>query len=73
MKPTFDNFQSEDPKNHFDNYKYGLFYCNPSDKRIIVPKMNRYMGYTLNFSNPLSYVVLAILIGGAVIAALFLK
>jgi uncharacterized membrane protein len=38
-----------------DNYKWGIFYYNPSDPRIILPKRNMYLGWTLNFANPFSY------------------
>lgn len=44
-----------------DNYKFGILYFNPKDKRIIVPKYDRYRGWTLNFGNKYAY-LLAILI-----------
>lgn len=50
-----------------DNYKWGIFYYNPDDPRFILPKRNRFMGWTLNFANPLSYLVL---LGIIAIAAL---
>lgn len=34
-----------------DNWKAGVFYSNPDDARIIVPKRNPTLGWTLNFSN----------------------
>jgi uncharacterized membrane protein len=39
-------------------YKWGIFYFNPNDRRIFVPKAIKYFGYTLNFGNPYSYLVL---------------
>ncbi|PKP53423.1 MAG: hypothetical protein CVT92_04400 [Bacteroidetes bacterium HGW-Bacteroidetes-1] len=33
----------------------GVFYHNKMDYRIIVPKQNPMLGYTLNFSSPLTY------------------
>ncbi len=40
-----------------DNWR-GIFYYNPRDSRILVPKMNPRMGYTLNFGNHFSYLFL---------------
>lgn len=37
----------------------GVFYYNPKDSRIFVPKFNRLMGFTLNFGNLFAYLVLA--------------
>ena len=50
-------------------YKWGLFYANRDDSRIFVPKSNPWMGWTLNFANPYSYIVLAGIILIIVIAA----
>lgn len=36
----------------------GPFYYNTEDPRILVPKLNRRLGYTLNFGNLFSYLVL---------------
>ena len=44
-----------------DNYKFYVFYFNSKDKRIIVPKQNRLRGWTLNFGNLYSYLLLAII------------
>uniref|UniRef100_UPI003216572D DUF5808 domain-containing protein n=1 Tax=uncultured Draconibacterium sp. TaxID=1573823 RepID=UPI003216572D len=41
-----------------EKYKLGLFYFDPKDSRIIVPKVNRYLGWTLNFAHPVSYVII---------------
>ena len=41
-----------------DNYKFGLFYYNPKDKRIFVPKQDNYRGWTINFGNVFSYILL---------------
>jgi uncharacterized membrane protein len=41
-----------------ENYKWGLFYFNREDRRIFVPKINQWMGWTLNFANPFSYIIL---------------
>lgn len=43
-----------------DKWK-GVFYSNPDDPAVLVPK--RYgIGYTLNFANPWSWVVLAVIL-----------
>ncbi len=38
------------------------FYINRYDSRIIVPKRNKMMGWTLNFGNPYTYVLIVIII-----------
>jgi uncharacterized membrane protein len=50
-----------------EHYKWGLFYYNPYDTRIIVPKRNQGMGWTLNFANLWSYVILAAIAGLALL------
>jgi uncharacterized membrane protein len=39
------------------NWK-GIFYFNRRDPRIIVPKLNPSLGWTLNFASPYSYLFL---------------
>ncbi|MNF01021.1 hypothetical protein D3C80_1999460 [compost metagenome] len=34
-----------------NNWKYGFFYFNPEDKRILPPKRTPWMGWTVNFAN----------------------
>lgn len=41
---------------------YYCFYYNPSDSRIMVPKKYKLMGWTVNFGNPYSYVLIAVII-----------
>ena len=36
----------------------GIFYYNKADKRILVPKRLFWMGWTINFANPYSVIVL---------------
>ncbi|HEY3370392.1 MAG TPA: DUF5808 domain-containing protein [Prolixibacteraceae bacterium] len=43
------------------NWK-GIFYFNPKDPRLMVPKLNPSMGWTLNFASPYSYLFLIALI-----------
>jgi len=43
-------------------YKWGFFYFNPKDKRVILPKVNRAMGWTLNFANPITYAIVVVFV-----------
>lgn len=40
------------------NWKLGIFYFNKKDKRIFLRKRIGYLGWTVNFANPFSYLVL---------------
>jgi len=46
--------ESTDP--HF--WRSGLFYYNPADSALMVPKQNG-LGYTLNFGRPLAWIIMA--------------
>jgi uncharacterized membrane protein len=48
----------QDPK----NWKFGIFYFNKDDKRIFPPKRNKYLGWTVNFANSSSIIVLLLMI-----------
>lgn len=48
----------DDPK----NWKLFFFYYNPQDKRLFPPKRIKWMGWTINFANPFSIVILVLLI-----------
>lgn len=41
-----------------ENYRMGFFYFNKNDKRVIVPKQNRLRGFTFNFANPFTYLLI---------------
>ncbi|MDY6800005.1 MAG: DUF5808 domain-containing protein [Bacteroidota bacterium] len=58
--------------NNPDNYKFHIFYYNPRDKRIIVPKQDKWRGWTLNFGNIYAYLVILLLILIMILASLFL-
>jgi uncharacterized membrane protein len=45
---------SKDPK----NWILGVFYFNKEDKRLLPPKRISYLGWTVNFANPLSVLLL---------------
>lgn len=38
------------------NWRAGIFYYNPQDKRILPPKKVESMGWTINFANPYSII-----------------
>jgi uncharacterized membrane protein len=50
-----------------DYYKWGLFYYNPDDQRVIVPKRNPWMGWTLNFARFYSWFIIIMIIAVAVL------
>ena len=56
-----------------DNYKWGIFYYNREDLRGIVPKRNKWMGWTLNFAQPLAWVLILGIIVFAVVMSYFGK
>ncbi len=45
--------------NNPDNWKFGMFYFNKEDKRLLPPKRVKSMGWTVNFANPLSILFMA--------------
>ena len=45
-----------------DNYKWGIFYFNPDDQRIIVPKREPGLGWTLNFARFYTWFILFVII-----------
>ncbi|MBN2853901.1 MAG: hypothetical protein JXQ23_14315 [Clostridia bacterium] len=53
-----------------DDRTAGVFYFNPSDSRIFVERRLG-LGFTLNFGNPLSYVIFFIIT--ALIVVIYLK
>jgi uncharacterized membrane protein len=63
------NTDENDP----ENYKWGLFYFNPDDLRGIVPKRNQWMGWTLNFAQPLAWVIILGIVAFAIIMSHFGK
>ena len=44
----------KDPNNWF----LGIFYFNKKDKRIFPPKKIKFLGWTVNFANPISVLTL---------------
>lgn len=45
-----------------DNWKWGLFYFNPKDKRVFVPKRLIGFGFTFNFANPIAILAFGALV-----------
>ena len=45
-----------------NNWKLGLFYFNKNDKRVFVSKKISILGMTFNFANPISFLIVFILI-----------
>ncbi|MCZ8197271.1 MAG: DUF5808 domain-containing protein [Flavobacterium sp.] len=45
-----------------NNWKFGGIYYNKDDDRVFVPKAIKWMGITLNFANPKSYLALLAMI-----------
>jgi uncharacterized membrane protein len=41
-----------------ENYKWGFLFYDPEDPRVIVPKRLKYFGWSLNFANPWTYVII---------------
>jgi len=58
MKNNFDQFEYARMINDPSNYKWGIFYFNRRDSRIIVPKRSKLMGWTLNFGNIYAYLLI---------------
>jgi len=69
MKMDFNEFEKDRMIQDPSNYKAGIFYFNRNDSRIVVPKRNKMMGWTLNFANVYSY----LLILGVILAVLIFK
>lgn len=69
MKIDFEQFENDRMIEDPTNYKWGVFYFNPKDARIVVPKRHKMMGWTFNFAHRnyflilLGIIVLSILIG----------
>ncbi len=51
----------KDPK----NWRFGVFYYNPEDKRTFLPKRIKSMGMTINFADTKSVIGLILFLGFA--------
>ncbi|HTR80779.1 MAG TPA: DUF5808 domain-containing protein [Bacteroidota bacterium] len=45
-----------------NHWKWGIFYFNPEDPRVIIPKRIPWMGWTLNMARPASLIFVAAII-----------
>lgn len=54
-----------------NNWRFWIFYYNPEDRRILVPKRTRWMGWTTNFAYTPSVVVFIVIIASAILAILY--
>lgn len=70
-KPTKEILQEwhDDPS----NWKLGIFYFNKKDKRLLPPKRIEGLGWTINFANPYSVLILAVIIIATIAFALLVK
>jgi uncharacterized membrane protein len=52
--------QTPEQNDHFhrdpNNWKWGIFYYNPEDERVFLPKKNPLMGITINFAKRQAYI-----------------
>ena len=67
MRRKFEDNEDERWRNDPESYKWGIFYFNPRDPRIILPKRIKEMGWTLNFANPYSWLIIIGIISFAVL------
>ncbi|MES2544052.1 MAG: DUF5808 domain-containing protein [Bacteroidota bacterium] len=67
-KETLQNW-SKDP----NNWKWGMFYYNKEDKRILPPKRIPWMGWTVNFANRNSLLLFLAILIIALIPLLFFQ
>ena len=67
MRRRFEDNEEERWRNDPENYRWGIFYFNPKDSRIILPKRIKEMGWTLNFANPYSWLIIISIISFAIL------
>ena len=72
MNINFDHIHNDNEVKNPSNYKWGLFYFNKRDKRVVLPKYQSERGWTVNFANPLSYLFILLLIAIIISFSLFL-
>lgn len=68
MKSKYDNEYLDAMSKNPGNWR-GPFYFNRRDPRLLVPKLNKSLGWTLNFSRPGAYIAILALIALIVIIA----
>ena len=73
MKTNFDQFENDRMIQNPENYKWGIFYFNAKDRRVLVPKRMYMMGWTLNFANIYTYLLILGLIAIGLIYGMLFK
>jgi len=73
MDPEENNNGSQPPKNDDSkNWKLGIFYFNPKDKRLFPPKRLG-LGWTINFANPYSVASMLVVVTLLIVVVNVLK
>ena len=54
-----------------NNWKWGSFYYNKEDQRLLPPKRIAWMGWTVNFANPKSVALFAAILVFCLISVLY--
>lgn len=65
-----DNAQYENWEADPANWKWGVFYYNPLDNRLWLPKRIKQFGWTINFAHPNCIRVFLIIIASAILIGL---
>jgi uncharacterized membrane protein len=65
--------EEQKDKNNDDYYVWGLFYYNKDDKRLLPPKRRPWMGWTVNFANPYSILLLVAIIAAIELIAQYFR
>jgi len=65
IKTKFDSELLNEMHKNPNNWR-GIFYYNHQDTRLVVPKRYPSLGWTFNFANPLSYILLIGLIAAMI-------
>lgn len=63
------DFDRDNPK----YWKWGIFYVNADDSRMVVPKRNPGLGWTFNFAHPKVWLALAAIAAILVSAKVLIK
>jgi len=66
MKKNLSKEYLDEMSRNSGNWK-GMFYVNRKDPRILVPKMNPALGWTLNFGHPVAWIAILAILAIAII------
>lgn len=59
--------------NDSSNWIWGIFYYNPQDKRLFIPKRIPVMGWTINLANTTPFLVITAIVIAVIILIEYLK